>query len=238
MEHDIRTPVSGLFAVTNVLMKQETDPDKKEMLEVVAMASKEILDYANSILNFSKIESESVPVLQKKFVLKKIIESVINLEATTAMHKKLEFRIDFPENLPQVLIGDAYRLKRILINLMSNALKFTHQGFVRLAVELASQKDARIILRFKIEDSGIGIPKEKQDYIYEKFVRITPSNEGIYKGFGLGLRIVKQFVREMDGEIDLKSSEKAGTTFICTFPFKIPLIEDILEDEGITEDEY
>ncbi len=238
MEHDIRTPVSGLFGVVNILMQQEADPEKKEMLEIVAMASQELLNYVNSILTFSKIESESVPVLEKKFVLKNIVESVINLEAVTAIQKKLEFTLNFPENLPLVLIGDAYRLKRVLINLVSNALKFTHQGFVKLSVDMASRENNCVILRFKIEDSGIGIPREKQISIYEKFVRATPANQGIYKGFGLGLRIVKQFVREMEGEIDLKSSEGKGTTFICTFPFKIPLINDVLEEEGVIQDDH
>lgn len=231
MGHDIRTPVSGLFGVANILMKQEVDPGKKEILEIIAMASKEILDYANGILAFCKVESESMPVFEKKFVLKKVIDSVVNLEAVIAVQKRLDFRVDFPKNLPPVLIGDAHRLKRILINLVSNALKFTHQGFVRFSVVLASQQDRDVILQFTVADSGIGIPKEKQAYLYEKFMRGVPADQGAYKGVGLGLRIVKQFVREMEGEIELKSSAGKGTTFICTFPFKVPLVSDILEDE-------
>jgi two-component system aerobic respiration control sensor histidine kinase ArcB len=236
MEHDIRTPVSGLFGITHMLAKQEKDEKKKEILEVVEKAAKELLDFTNSILEFSKIESEAIPILEKKFGLKQLVESVVALEMPPALNKNLKLELNYPKNMSTTLIGDAHRLKRMLINLVSNAVKFTNEGFVKLSVILAKQEDKKVILQFKIEDSGIGIPKEKQNFIYEKFMRGTPSNQGKYKGQGLGLRIVKQFIHEMEGEIDVKSEEGEGTTFVCTLPFKLPLIENALD--GVLEEEY
>ncbi|WP_267256346.1 ATP-binding protein [Coxiella endosymbiont of Ornithodoros maritimus] len=127
------------------------------------------------------------------------------------------------------LIGDRYRLHRILINLLSNAIKFTVQGYVKLKVNLVRKTGKFVIVRFIVEDTGIGIPKEKQEYIFEKFSRLSLSNKGFYKGIGLGLRIVKQFMHEMEGEIDLISEYEKGTQFICTISFKLPLSDDFVE---------
>ncbi|QLH43983.1 MAG: GHKL domain-containing protein [Coxiellaceae bacterium] len=156
---------------------------------------------------------------QEKFNLSQLITSTINIELPAAKHKELTLTVDFDNNIPPVLIGDDYRLQRILINLLSNAIKFTHKGSVKLVVEQSVRENNNlIILKFIVEDTGIGIPIEKQNFIYEKFARISPSNKGIYEGAGLGLSIVKQFIEEMEGEIDLESEIDKGSKFICTIP--------------------
>ncbi|MFO1258080.1 MAG: ATP-binding protein [Gammaproteobacteria bacterium] len=231
MEHDIRTPFNGIFGIANYLAERETDLKKKEFLSDIANCAKELLDYCNDVLDFSKIEQHSLPLLCKSFSIPKLIDSVITMETPPAMVKHLNLSASIAPDVPSVIKGDRYRLQRILINLLSNAIKFTNDGNVKLSVRLAKVISEReIILRFIVEDTGIGIPEEKQDVIYDSFTRITPSNQGAYKGKGLGLRIVKQFVEEMQGDIDVKSKPLAGSTFYCTFPFRLPLLNDLVEE--------
>ena len=229
MEHDIRTPFSGISGIASYLWEIETDETKKEYLRDIAQCAKELLDYCNSILDFSKIESGMLVVLEKKFHLKKLIDSVVDIEKPAAKHRELKFNLSIDSEIPEILIGDRYRLHRILINLISNAIKFTSEGQINFIVSLISKNERQAVVRFTVQDTGIGIPESKQEFIFEKFSRLTLSNKGQYKGIGLGLRIVKQFMHEMGGEIDLMSQPSQGTQFICTLPFKLPLSNDFAE---------
>lgn len=228
MEHDIRTPFGGIWGLANILFEREIDQTKKELLSDIANSAKELLDYCNSILDFSKVESGTLPILEKKFNLRELINGVTIIEKPAITIKNLRFQLEYDSDLPSILLGDPYRLKRILINLISNSVKFTNNGYINFKVKLVKKTDNRyVIIRFIVEDSGIGMQQEKQDLIYEKFVRLTSSNQGLYKGLGLGLRVVKQFMNEMSGDIELNSTLGKGTVFTCTIPFKLPLIEDI-----------
>lgn len=229
MEHDIRTPFSGIWAIANHLYETETDEKRKEDLRDVTQAAKELLDYCNSILDFSKIESGLLAVIDKKFNLFELVTSVMAMELPAAKHKQLTLESDIDHTIPPVLIGDAYRLQRILINLISNAIKFTSTGGVTVTVSLLKRQRKSALIRFIIDDTGVGIPEEKQDYIFERFSRLSLSNTGLYKGMGLGLQVVKQFMNELCGEIDVLSEVDKGTTFVCTLPFKIPLTHDFVE---------
>lgn len=231
MEHDIRTPFNGIFGIANFLAERETDHKKKEFLTDIANCAKELLDYCNDVLDFSKIEQRSLPLLSKSFSINRLVDSVITLETPPAMLKHLKLSAEIDVDVPSVVKGDRYRLQRILINLLSNAIKFTNDGHVKLSVKLAKKiNDRSAILRFIVEDTGIGIAEEKQEVIYDSFTRITPANQGSYKGKGLGLRIVKQFVEEMQGDIDVRSKPLAGSTFYCTLPFTLPLLNDLVEE--------
>ena len=228
MEHDIRTPFNGVWGMANYLMEIEENPKKKEYLTDIIQCAKELLDYCNSILDFSKIESGALPVVDKKFDLEKLIDSLIKIELPAATHKKLVLTRQYTPDMPKIVVGDGYRLHRILINLISNAIKFTPQGSIELSVAILKQSDHSILIRFMVEDTGIGIPEDKQEFIFEKFSRLSQSNKGFYKGLGLGLRVVKQFMHEMNGEIDIVSEVNKGTQFICTLPFKLPLTDDFV----------
>ena len=231
MEHDIRTPFNGIWGMANYLAEKETDPKKKELLKDIANCAKELLEYCNDVLDFSKVESCSLPIVSKSFSIPSLVDSVISLETPPAKAKKLKIHAEIDPNVPYVVKGDRYRLQRVLINLLSNAIKFTNDGFVKLIIKVGKDIDKRnIIVRFIVEDSGIGIPEDKQEFIYEKFTRIMPANQGYYKGQGLGLRIVKQFVEEMGGDIDVKSKQLVGSAFYCTLPFRLPLVDDIVND--------
>ncbi len=229
MEHDIRTPFSGILGLTKHLAETEQDGERKDLLGSIASSAKELLDYCNSILDFSKVDAGTLPIICKRFDLFELISCVINMESPTAHLKALELTCEYSNDCPEFLIGDRYRLQRILINLIGNAIKFTEQGFVKLAIKAMPSKTSRhMIMQFIIKDSGIGMPQEKQDMIFERFARIEPANRGRYAGQGLGLKVVKQFMDELDGDIDVTSKVGEGTTFICTIPFKLPLINEIM----------
>ncbi|MDF2866773.1 MAG: putative sensory histidine-kinase / response regulator [Gammaproteobacteria bacterium] len=227
MEHDIRTPFNGIQGLVNILLNKETETFKKELLTDIANCTKQLLDYCNEVLDFSKIEAGSFPIIMKKFNLKNLLSDIFTLENPTAKFKRLKFKINYDERLPNFVISDEYRLKRILINIISNAIKFTQEGTIVLSVQLIKMVKRTAILRFICEDSGIGIPEDKLQIIFEKFSRVNPSNTGIYKGQGLGLRIVKQFVEELDGEIEVTSQLNKGTTFVCNLAFKLPLVDTV-----------
>lgn len=230
MEHDIRTPFSGIWGMANYLWEQETDPIKKEYLGDITQCAKELLDYCNGILDFSNVESGAYTIFDKKFDLESLINRVMKVEMPAAKHSDLLFRNEYDQNIPKILIGDPNRVYRILINLVSNSIKFTHTGSVELIVKLLEQRNKLILIRFIVKDTGIGIPTEKKDFIFEKFSRLSLSNKGAYKGIGLGLRVVKQFMHELEGEIDVVSDSKNGTQFICTVPFKQPLTNDFVDE--------
>lgn len=228
MEHDIRTPFNGVWGMANFLWEQETDPLKKEYLGDITQCAKELLDYCNGILDFSKISLGLFSITEKKFNLLNVIESVIKIEMLAAKNKNLAFTSHLSTDLPKIVVADRYRLSRLLINLVSNAIKFTKTGQVSIHVDLLDKTNHTYLIRFTIKDTGEGISLEQQNVIFEKFSRLSPSNKGLYKGSGLGLIIVKQFIEEMKGEIDLNSKLGEGTDFICTIPFKIPLTDDFV----------
>jgi two-component system aerobic respiration control sensor histidine kinase ArcB len=222
MEHDIRTPFSGILGMAKILDANETDPMKKQIIRDISLCTQELLNYSCSILDFSNIEAGSLRLLAKKFCIQDLIETVTNIEKPAAKSKGLDFSVHLDLNVPTIIIGDEYRLKRILINLISNAIKFTHEGFVYLHISAVFHEPSNTIsLKCIVEDSGIGIAEDKINMLYEKFSRLNPSNPGIYKGQGLGLRIVKQFVKEMKGEIEINSALEKGSSFTCILPFQI-----------------
>ena len=228
MEHQLRTPFSGIYSMVEALAESEANPEKKEQLEITYRSAKEFIDLLNDILEFSRNPSENTPILAKKFDLKKTIEKVITMEKAAAIIKKLDLDYHFDPECPNLLISDPYRIQRIVMNLLSNAIKFTDKGSIKIGLKMAKQVDERnLILQLIISDSGIGISPEKQTLIYEKFYRLHPANQNKYKGAGLGLHIVKQLIDDLEGEIDVISTPEKGTTFICTLPFKRPLLDSL-----------
>ncbi len=228
MEHDLRTPCSGIAEMVHLIEAGEKDPEKKELLGYVAKASRQLLEMLNGILEFDHIESGNLLVLDKKFNIRQVVEDIIAMEMPYIKNKKLDLMVNIHDDVPPIIIGDAFRTSRILINLISNAIKFTNAGYVKIGISIAKLVDKRnIILKIDIADSGIGIPTDKQNLIYMKFARVHASNTGLYDGSGLGLCIVKQFVDELGGEIEVKSELGQGTEFECLLPFTLPLLAEL-----------
>jgi len=200
-----------------------------------------VLEQLNEITDFISIEDGDFSVLEKQFDLHKVIEDIENLLLPVAQAKNLKLIIK--TDVPQYVIGDLLRTQRVLMNLLTNAIKFTEMGYVALKASIGKQEKNTVIIKFKAEDTGIGIRKEEQDIIFEKFSRLTPSYKGTYTGKGLGLRVVRQFLDELGGEIHLTSKANKGSTLYCINSFKLPLLgcnekELLMEDPSEFEKKF
>lgn len=225
MRHDFRTPFSGILGLADFMASQETDPEKKENLGYIVQSAQTLLDMLNEIMEFINIESGQLPILDKAFDIQQLLVGIHHMIVPTAKNKGLEFTLDVDPSLPQFLIGDRVRTHRILMNLISNAIKFTKKGYVKISARPFTLSEGRISVIFTIADSGVGIEGNKQDIVFERFNRLTSSYSGVYPGKGLGLRIVKQFLDEMDGECKLESLPDKGSIFKIIIPYRLSLIK-------------
>lgn len=220
MEHDLRTPAGGIAALTEILAQKEKDPAIKKDLELLSEAGSSLLGFLNQILDFANlVDHHAMPIKHDCFDLKLLLDRVLMMQAPVAVNKDLDFSYTLPRNIPQKLIGDEFRLQRVLLNIISNALKFTEKGYVHVRVVLLHHKKEKVDLVFQVSDTGIGIPEDKKEIIFEKFVRLDPANKGIYPGTGLGLKLVKQFVHDLEGKVVVKNHPQGGTEFLVTLPF-------------------
>lgn len=230
MRHDIRTPLSGIVGFSEILKSEASEPRIKEYADNLIASSHALLDLMDEVLEAVKVSSGDIPLLKRKFNLAHTFEQVILLYRAKAMEKHVKLSLQLDTALPNHVVGDKIRLHRIILELVGNALNFTDQGFVTLNIDLAKEQAHQLVLKITIRDSGIGIPKDKQQDIYLQFKRLTPSYQGIYKGAGLGLYVVKQFLEELGGEIYVESELRKGTCFTCLIPLQKALLDD---DSGI-----
>ena len=233
MEHDIRSPFSAIAVFCSWLRDDEKDPYKKQVLSDVVNAGEELLRLCNDMLDFSKLEKNQHAHLQMKFELSALIDKISRLERVVASVNKLEFHVEYDPSIPKVITGDYFRVYRILVNLLSNAFKFTHEGAVLLSVKCLRKNHKEALIRFIVKDTGIGMPIDKQHFIFEKFSKLSRSHHGIHKGLGVGLSIVKQFMHDLEGEIDFVSEENEGTMIACTILFQVPLTNDYIDKSFI-----
>lgn len=222
MEHDIRTPLCGIIGISNYLKSKAQDPEYEELLQDIEAASTELLEYFNDILEFSQIDMGTTPIILKEFNLKEAIQSIIRMELPAIKDKNIKLYVEYPDNIPHVITSDKFRINRALLNLVSNAIKFTNIGTIKIRVSLGEKTGINAVLKIAIIDTGIGIAKNNQEMIFDKFTRCDPTNRGLYKGTGLGLWIVKQFMDELGGKINLESEPGKGSTFTLLVPIQIP----------------
>lgn len=219
MRHDLRTPFSGILGLAEVLAAEESNFDKKESLSCIAESAQALLNHINEILDCIEAESGKFPILEKEFDLHLLLQDVIHLLLPSAKNKQLNFTMEVDLSVPRTVVGDAVRTHRILMNLLSNAIKFTQQGDVKLKVWCEYESTYQLKIYFVVEDTGIGIPEDKQDIVFERFNRVTSSYSGVYPGKGLGLRMVRQFLDEINGQVKLNSVVNQGTQFIVVIPY-------------------
>lgn len=234
MRHDIRTPLSGIVGFSELLKSESNEPRIKEYAENLIASSHALLNLMDEVLEAVRVSSGEIPRLKRKFSLLQTLEQVIALNQARAHEKKLNLSLTVDSPLPSFVIGDKIRIHRIALELIGNALNFTDNGHVSVNVTLAKKKGRELVIKMTVTDSGMGIPKDKQQEIYLQFKRLTPSYQGIYKGAGLGLYVVKQFIDELGGEIYVTSESHKGTCFTCLIPLMEPLLDD---DSGIDEPE-
>lgn len=236
MRHDIRTPLTGIVGFAELLKMESDNPHIKEYSENLVASSHALLYLLDEVLEAIRVSSGAIPKLKKKFSLENTLNQVIALNLARSLEKGLSLTLNMDRDLPKYVIGDKVRLHRVALELVANALNFTDSGFVTLSALIAKKDDGKLILKLMVEDSGIGIPKDKQQEIYVQFKRLTPSYQGIYKGAGLGLSVVKQFIDELDGEIYVHSEARCGTTFTCLIPLQEPLLDDATGIDSQMED--
>jgi len=235
MRHDIRTPLSGIVGFSEILKSEVSDPRIKEYADNLIASSHALLGLMDEVLEAIKVSSGEIPLLKKKFSLADTLTSITQLYAAKAAEKKLDLSLSLDANLPQFVIGDKIRFHRIALELVGNALNFTAAGHVIIRAELAKQESQSLAIRLTVSDTGMGIPKNKQQDIYVQFKRLTPSYQGIYKGAGLGLSIVKQFIDELGGEIYVDSDSGKGTMFTCLIPMQMPILDDASGVEHVND---
>ena len=226
MRHDIRTPLTGIIGFSDIIKNEASDPKIKEYADNLVVSSHALLDLLNEVLEAIKVASGEIPVLKKKFDLKAKVNHIVDLNQARAAEKHLDFQLNYDDAIPHYLIGDSTRIQRILLELVTNALNFTNTGHVHISIKLAKKEDRKRIIKITIEDTGIGIPSDKKEDIFVHFKRLTPSYQGIYKGAGLGLSIVRQFIDELQGEIYVESELGKGSTFTCVVPFEEALLDE------------
>jgi two-component system aerobic respiration control sensor histidine kinase ArcB len=215
MSHDIRTPLSGILGFSQLLELREQDPAKKELLEIIFKSSRRLVNLLDEIIELANIETYGMALQHTQFSICALLEELAELMMSEVHVKNLEFVLDIAVDVPAVIVGDKLRIHRILLNLLGNALKFTHEGGVYISVHMNISQTA---LTFIIRDTGIGIPDEQFTTIFDKFSRLTRSNQSPYKGTGLGLYIAKKFIDDLGGTISVTSEIGQGTTFTCTVP--------------------
>lgn len=235
MRHDIRTPLTGIVGFADLLKMEAKSPLINEYVDNLIASSHALLHLLDEVLEAIRVSSGEIPKLRKKFNLHKTLSAIVELNRAKAAQKKLALSLEFDPMIPHFLIGDNVRVHRIVLELIANALNFTDFGFVKLIAKLAKRNHREVIIQLIVEDSGIGIPEDKQQEIYVQFKRLTPSYRGIYQGAGLGLSVVKQFVDELGGEIYVESEPRKGSRFIVIIPLQESLLDDELGTDNVLE---
>ena len=231
MSHEIRTPMNAIIGFTKVILKTDLTTKQKEYLEAIKMSGDALIVLINDILDLAKVDSGKMTFEKIPFKMKASISAMLHLFETKIQEKNLRLIQVYDDKIPTNIIGDPVRLHQIILNLVSNAVKFTTKGKITVSVDLLHEDAENVIIQFAVTDTGIGIAEEKIEKIFENFQQASSGTSRLYGGTGLGLAIVKQLIEPQGGNIIVKSKVNEGSTFSFTLPFQKANVDAELENE-------
>ena len=219
MSHEIRTPMNAIIGFTKVVLKTELTEKQKEYLTAIKLSGDTLIVLINDILDLAKVDAGKMTFEQIPFKLAASVSAMVHLFETKIQEKNLELVMEYDERIPQVLVGDPVRLHQIILNLVSNAVKFTSEGSITVGVRLLVQDADKVILEFAVTDTGIGIEQAKLGSVFDNFQQATSGTSRLYGGTGLGLAIVKNLVEPQGGTVSVRSKVGKGSTFSFILSF-------------------
>lgn len=218
ISHEMRTPMNAIYGMSNLLAQTSLDGEQRSFIDSVRQSSEILLGVINDILEISTLQNGKMSFESKSFDLHELMFNLVNVMQYKKDEKPLEFQLSIDPSVPAILSGDKLRLNQVLFNIVGNSVKFTDEGCVKINVQLADSQGDSLTVRFVVIDTGIGIPVDKVDAIFESFTRVR-TKDRIYEGTGLGLAIVKNLVQLQDGRVWAESALGEGTTMVIELPF-------------------
>jgi two-component system, sensor histidine kinase and response regulator len=234
MSHEVRTPMTGILGMTGLLLDMDLTPEQREYVKIIQSSGESLLAIINDILDFSRIEAGRLAIDPLAFDLTTAVDEVVTLVSEKCVAKSIELIVRYAPDAPRRVVGDAGRIRQVLLNLVGNAIKFTHEGHVFISVDRLDGDDENVRMRVSVEDTGIGIAADKIESIFEKFTQADGSITRRYGGTGLGLAISRELVELMGGDLSVTSTAGRGSTF--SFTLTLQLDRETPADPPSTED--
>ncbi|ARN56552.1 ABC transporter substrate binding protein [Sedimentisphaera salicampi] len=222
MSHELRTPLNAIIGMGQVIDDDQLDEKKREGVQLIVKSGRKLTNLINDILEYSKAEAKGLEVQENEFSLREFMGGIYEMAAERAWQKQISADMSIDEQLPDKMLGDTQLLRQVLANLTGNAVKFTHEGGVKIKAALEEINGHQARVKFTVEDTGIGIPKGRLEELFDKFTQADASDSRKYEGTGLGLALSKELVELMGGQIEAESEEGKGSVFWFTVKLKIP----------------
>ena len=218
MSHEIRTPLNAVIGIADIVLEDELTAEQHENVQMIQTSGKHLLDILQNILDFAKIEAERLELEKVPIDVRENVDTVRQIFQIVASEKSIDFRHVVADDVPKSILGDPVRLRQVLLNLVGNALKFTNEGAVAISVTCRERTQQRALLRYEVRDTGIGLPTDKLEHIFEAFAQADSSTTRQFGGTGLGLSISARLIEAMGGRIWVESDTGRGATFFFTLP--------------------